>query len=60
MLRGIAADLPSHADLVDLCNQLPDLMGKVFYCFCYNYTTRLSSSFDGAIASPDNYKYNHF
>ena len=30
MLRGIAADLPSDEDLVDLCNQLPNLMGKVF------------------------------
>ena len=30
MLRGIAADLTSDADLVSICNQLPDLMGQVF------------------------------
>ena len=30
VLRGIAADLPSDADIVTICNQLPDLMGKVF------------------------------
>ena len=30
MLRGIAADLPSDEDLVAICNQLPDLMGKFF------------------------------
>ena len=30
MLRGIAADLPSDADMLAICNQLPDLMGKVF------------------------------
>ena len=29
-LRGIAADLPSNADMVGLCNQLPDLIGKIF------------------------------
>ena len=30
MLRGIAADLPDNADLMTICNQLPDLMGQVF------------------------------
>ena len=30
VLRGIAADLPSDADMVAICNQLPDLMGQVF------------------------------
>ncbi|MGK7934773.1 MAG: hypothetical protein AB4206_03060 [Xenococcaceae cyanobacterium] len=30
MLRCIAADLPSNADLVSICNQLPDLVGQVF------------------------------
>ena len=30
MLRGITADLLSNADLVAICNQLPDLIGKVF------------------------------
>ncbi len=29
VLRGITADLPSNADIVSICNQLPDLMGKV-------------------------------
>ena len=30
MLRGITADLPSNADLAAICDQLPDLMGKIF------------------------------
>ncbi len=30
MLVGTAAMLPSNADLVAICHQLPDLMGKVF------------------------------
>ncbi len=30
MLRYIAADLPDNTDLVAICNQLLDLMGKVF------------------------------
>ena len=30
MLRGITADLPFNTDLVAICNQLPDLIGKIF------------------------------
>jgi len=29
MLRGIAADLPPTASMVTICNQLPDLIGKI-------------------------------
>lgn len=33
MLRGITADLPSNADMVTICNQLSELIGKVFKDF---------------------------
>ncbi len=52
MLRGITADLPSDEDLVSICNQLPDLMSKVFNYSNYKYTTIWSSSLDGSIAPP--------
>ena len=32
-LGGTAFTLPSDSSMVDICNQLPDLIGKVFYFF---------------------------
>ncbi len=49
-VEGIAADLPSDSDLVSICNQLPDLMCKMFKFFSYKHATKLSSSLDGRSA----------